>query len=323
MKKLVSQLLKWGVSAALVWWLLRQIGLSRIFGLLRQADPLWLTAGFTLFLLSHVLGSVQWRLLLREEDIRLPLRSVLSRYFAGLFFNNFLIGGAGGDVYRMLDVRKTSKNGTAAVSSVFLDRMMGFLVMSGFSVLAVPLALRLKHFEGTFWTSFFVMVFGWVFLLFFFFSKRFAKSFVWIFHWFIPHSIKIKMREVYCKIHAFGRRRALFIEIVLISLVVQSARIFTHYLIGRSLGVKVSPVYYFLFIPIIAIMATLPISIGGIGMREQTGVVLFRLVGMTAVQAVAVEFLSYLVAIGTSVPGGVLFALRGWIHPDKRKESHR
>ena len=136
--------------------------------------------------------------------------------------------------------------------------------------------------------------------------------------------MQVKMREVYRKIHAFGRHKALFIRILLISLAVQSARILTHYLVARSFGITVPPITYFLFIPIIAIMAALPITIGGIGLREQTGVVLFSLVGMTAVQAVAVEFASYLIAIATSFPGGIIFAARGGFHrPNEHKESSR
>ena len=322
MKKLLGQLLKWAVSAALVWWLLRQIGLGRIFGMIRSADAGWLAAGFFLFLSSHVLGTIQWRLLLRDEAVHLPFRQLLSSYFAGLFFNNFLIGGAGGDVFRMVDIRNSSGKGISAVSSVLLDRMMGFLVMSGSTALAIPLAMRLKPFGGAFWTPFLVMMIGWLFFLFFFFSKRFAKLFTWAIHPFIPAKIQVKMREVYRKIHAFGRKRSLFCRIILISFAVQSARIATHYLVARSLGILISPIYFFLFIPIIAIMATLPISIGGIGLREQTGVVLFGLVGMTAVQAVAVEFISYLVAIGTSIPGGIVFAFKGLSrHRTEIKES--
>jgi uncharacterized protein (TIRG00374 family) len=323
MKKLAGQLLKWGVSIALVWWLLHRIGLKMIFDLLKQADPLWIAAGLILFFLSHLLGSAQWRNILNSENIHLPFRRVSSSYFVGLFFNNFLIGGAGGDVFRMLDVSRCSKKGTGTVSSVLLDRMMGFLVMSGMTVLAVPIAMRMKQFGGAFWTPFFIMVIGWVFLLSFFFCKRFAKLFTWVVRPFIPAKMQVKMREVYRNIHAFGRQPSLFIRTVLISLAVQSARIMTHYLVALSFGIKVQPVYFFLFIPIIAIMATLPISIGGIGLREQTGVVLFTLVGMTAVQAVAVEFASYLVAIGTSIPGGFLFAARGMHRSIENKESHR
>jgi len=323
MKKLAGQLFKWGVSVALVWWLLHRIGLKMIFGLVRNADPLWIAAGLLLFFLSHLLGSLQWKRLLESEEIHLSFRRVASCYFTGLFFNNFLIGGAGGDVFRMLDVGRRSKRGTGTVSSVLLDRMMGFLVMSGMTVLAVPVVMRMKDFGGTFWTPFIVMVAGWVFLLSFFFSKRFAKLFTWVIHPFIPVKMQVKMREVYRKIHAFGRQHSLFVRVVLISLAVQSARILTHYLVALSFGITVPPVYYFLFIPIIAIMAMLPISVGGIGIREQTGVVLFSLVGMTAVQAFAVEFVSYLVAIATSLPGGFLFAMKGMRHSTQKKESLR
>jgi uncharacterized protein (TIRG00374 family) len=311
MKRIVGQILKVAVSTVLVWWLLRRIGILNVAGMLRRADPIWLLAAFWLFFASHWLGSLQWRLLLQAEDIRLPLWRTLSIYFTGLFFNNFLIGGMGGDVFRMLDVHNSSRKGTSAVSGVLLDRLMGFLVLSGISVLAVPFVLGVRRFIPSFWGGFAAMVFGWVFLLFFFFNKRFAKLFTWMFHWMIPHPAKTHMREVYRKIHAFGRQRGLFLRVLGISLVVQSARVFTHYLAGRSLGIPVPPVYYFLFIPIVAIMASLPVSIGGLGLREQTGVVLFTAVGMTAVQAVAVEFLSYLIAIASSVPGGVVFAVRG------------
>jgi glycosyltransferase 2 family protein len=321
LKKTAGQCLKLLVSAVLVWWLLRRIGIGRIAGLLRNADGAWLLVSCSVFFASHLLGSLQWRLLLKAEDIRLGWWRTVSFYFIGLFFNNFLIGGMGGDVFRMVDVRKCSKKGTAAVSGVVLDRMMGFLALSGIAVLAVPLALASGRFRPSLFGGFVAMVLGWLFLLLFFFSKRFAKPLTRLFSWLIPDSIGAKMREVYRKIHAFGRQRRLFIQVTAISFAVQALRVLTHYFAGRALGITVSPLYYFLFIPLIAIMASLPISIGGLGLREQTGVVLFAAAGMSAVQAVAVEFLSYLIAIGTSLPGGAAFAIRGKFQRSNPKEE--
>jgi glycosyltransferase 2 family protein len=323
-RRIGMKFLKIAGSIALVWWLLRRIGLERIAGLMGRADPVWLSAAFLLFLLSHLLGTIQWRMLLQEEDIRPSGRMLLECYFTGLFFNNFLIGGAGGDVYRMLDMGRHSRKGTSAVSAVVLDRMMGFLIMSGLSVAAIPFALSHHPFGRAFWLPFLSMVLGWCFLCFFFFNKRFAKPFTRLVRPFLPAKLQVKMREVYRKINAFGRKKRLFLGVAAVSIGVQSARILTHYLVGRSLGVTVSPVFYFLFIPIIAILATLPLTIGGIGLREQSGVVLLGLVGVTALQAVAVEFLAYLVAIGTSLPGGVSFMLkRGSPRAHPIKESRR
>ena len=99
-------------------------------------------------------------------------------------------------------------------------------------------------------------------------------------------------------------------KIVMLSLIIQSARIMTHYLLSRSLGVSISASCFFLVVPLIAIMATLPVSIGGIGLREQTGVVLFGAFGMAESQAFSTEFLAYLVAVCSSLPGGILFMVR-------------
>ena len=80
-----------------------------------------------------------------------------------------------------------------------------------------------------------------------------------------------------------------------------------HFIVALSLGVRLHPMVFFLVIPIIAIIASIPVSLGGIGMREQTGVLLFGLFGVTAVLAFSVELLAYLIAVSASIPGGVIF----------------
>ena len=95
-----------------------------------------------------------------------------------------------------------------------------------------------------------------------------------------------------------------------VSVIVQSLRILTHYVLACSLGIRVHPILFFIIVPFIAIMASLPVSLGGIGMREQTGVILFGLVGIAAIQAFSVEFLAYLSAVASSLPGGLIFLMR-------------
>lgn len=307
MKNTLATCLKVFVSCLLAWLLLRQIGLQRIWEVITRVDRVGLCAAVLVFTASHFLGSAQWRYLLHAENVDMPFVQCLSIYFVGLFFNNFLVGGIGGDVFRILDVRRISKKSTSAVSAVFLDRLMGFLVMSGISVISIPFALRGCSFGPFLWISFAVLIGGWCFSLFFLFNKPFARFMTGLIRVWIPKKIEIKAVEIYNKIHGFGRNRALFLRIMGVSTVVQVMRIITHYLLALALGVSIPAVYFFLIIPIIALAASLPISFGGIGLREQTGVVLLGAAGMTSVQAVSVEFLAYLVAIISSVPGGLIF----------------
>ena len=59
----------------------------------------------------------------------------------------------------------------------------------------------------------------------------------------------------------------------------------------------------------------MPISLGGIGIRENAGVLLFSRVGMPSATAFSMELLAYLVGLAASLPGGLLFLFRGMRKP--------
>jgi len=298
------------VSGSLIAFLLHRVGIDRLAEQLSLVNLLWLTSAVLVFMLSHFLGSFQWTLLLHADGIPLPWTKALQFYFVGLFFNNFLISGLGGDLFRMVDVKRYSRKGAVAVSTVFLDRFMGLLVLSSLALLVSPVITVLWGFPLRFQVILVVFSVGWLLVLLIFFNRRFARFLTWGVRRMIPRNLEIKGRTVYNHIHAFGRKRKLFLTVILISLVVQSMRVLTHYLLARSFHVSLPILYFFLIIPVIAITASLPVSLGGLGIRENAGVMLFGLVGMTEIQAFSVEFLAYLVAIFCSLPGGLLFVFR-------------
>ena len=273
----------------------------------QSANIGWLAAAFLIFTASHLLGSVQWWLLLSSEDVRIPWKTCLSYYYVGLFFNNFLIGNLGGDVFRVLDIHRYSEDSSSAVSTVFLDRLAGLFVLSGMAVLTAPWLLLRGEIRTTLQLPLVLLVTGWIILLLLLFSRRFATPFVWIIRRLLPVRWTVKARDVYYKIYTLKKKSRLVGRILLISFFVQGLRIMMHFIVALSLGVRLHPMVFFLVIPIIAIIASIPVSLGGIGMREQTGVLLFGLFGVTAVLAFSVELLAYLIAVSASIPGGVIF----------------
>jgi uncharacterized protein (TIRG00374 family) len=309
-RKILIQGFKIVFSGLLIVLILHRIGIARVVEHIHSSDLIWVCGALILFGASHLMGSYQWLILLRSEGITVSWRKTVSFYFVGLFFNNFLIGNLGGDVFRMVDVRRLSKNGTGAVSTVFFDRFAGLFVLSGMAVVAAPWMITQGDIRFHLRLPILGLIIGWGFVLFLLFNRKFARPFAWLIRLMIPHHIMLKAREVYEKIFILGRDKALLLRVLCLSIVVQSARIMTHYFLGRSLGVTLSPLYYFLIIPIVAVMASLPLSVGGIGLREQTGVVLFGAVGIAALQAFSLEFMAYLVAIVSSLPGGIVFMLR-------------
>lgn len=95
-------------------------------------------------------------------------------------------------------------------------------------------------------------------------------------------------------------------------------RIGVHVLVGRALGLDVETAYFFLLVPLLAVVASLPISFNGIGVREGAGILLFGLVGLDRGSAFSLQFTTYLVAFAVSLIGGVVFLVR---IPHRRAES--
>jgi len=74
--------------------------------------------------------------------------------------------------------------------------------------------------------------------------------------------------------------------------------------------VKLAAGYYFLFVPVLAALVSLPISLNGLGIREGASVVLFQLAGLTREEAFTIPFLTYLLSVFISLLGGLIFVTR-------------
>ncbi len=74
-----------------------------------------------------------------------------------------------------------------------------------------------------------------------------------------------------------------------------------------SIGFDVSFVYFLAFVPLIGLSASLPISFGGLGVREKLGIYLFAFIHPSGSLAAANQFLASIVGILVSLIGGVFF----------------
>jgi hypothetical protein len=133
-------------------------------------------------------------------------------------------------------------------------------------------------------------------------------------------SVRTRLKGVYESAYAYRSQPRLLWSVTGIAMIVQILRVLVHYEVAVALGIDIPMRYYFLFIPVIAILIALPISINGIGVRENAGVFFFRQVGVTPPEAFSMGFLAYLVGVAVSLVGGVLFLIRGKVERDLLRE---
>lgn len=111
------------------------------------ADPvaLWHTAdrgmmalAFGAFGLGVLLAAFRWMVLLVHVGVPLSYSVVVRLTFIGLFFNLFVPGGVGGDLIKMVYLRKDAgENYAEAILTVLLDRILGLAGLLSLAVLGL------------------------------------------------------------------------------------------------------------------------------------------------------------------------------------------
>ena len=313
MKRIIATLFKISVTLGLLYWVFTRHDISRIF----EASPLWILLAIAVFILSNVIGALQWQLLMKGQGIETGFPRALNLYFIGVFFNTILPGALGGDVVKIYSVSRVERKGREGLAATFVDRFAGFFVMS---LSAIGASLTLIFWGETVASGIqeYIVV---VFLLFLvasviLFSRRVSRV---IYEVLLARlslmGLRDKFRECHEYFHAYRKQYALAGQVILLSVAIQFLRIYVHYLCARAIGFDVSLVYFLLFVPLIALAAVVPVSFGGLGVRESTGRFLFATVASLKVidpagsLAVATQLLASLVGILVGLIGGLMFAL--------------
>jgi hypothetical protein len=229
---------------------------------------------------------------------------LISSYFVGLFFNNFLPTGMGGDVVRIYDVAKYSRQPSASAASVIAERALGSFAQGLIALFGLALGYEMaKSFSAAIMALFLGLC---LLLLVLLFGERWARRL----NLPDPFSLKSKALRVLESISFCLRNKPVAIWVVCVSLLFHAMVVLINYLIFRALGANVSLVSCFLLIPIISVITLLPISINGLGVREGAYIYFFGRLGLSTMESVAASLLFFFLLTLVSLIGGVIFALR-------------
>jgi len=297
------------LSVALMAFLFARIPFSSVASALTHASRPWLVAAFLVLVASNVLGSWQWDQLLAAVGIQIPFWKVCAYYHVGLFFNNFLPANIGGDLVRIADATRYDTTPATAFSTVLMDRMVGTVALAGLALVTTLPAIDRFHLTLAYLALVGFFVFS-VIMIWAVFHPGLLPALERVLARIGLGSLKPHLDDLAARLADFRDQRGLMLRLVAVALIVQVSRIAVHVLVARSLGLHIALAYFFLFVPLLAVIVSLPISLNGIGLREGAGVVLFGLIGVGRTQAFALQFTTYLVAVAVSLLGGLIFLVR-------------
>ena len=120
----------------LVWLVLKLPDPAALWWQIVHANKILLLLGATCYTLAVAVSALKWGVLLRAAGISLPIGRLLSFQWMAEFFNNFLPAQVGGDVMRGYAVAVDTKRTADAAASVLIDRFIGLMVFMLFAALA-------------------------------------------------------------------------------------------------------------------------------------------------------------------------------------------
>lgn len=315
-------LVKIGLSFVLFAYVVAKVSPGSVWSLLRAAQPRLLILAAVLFLFSNLVGSWLWARLLRAQGVPIPYAKAAAYYFVGLFFNNFLPSNIGGDIARISDASKYAPHVSPVFSATLMDRLIGVLAI-GFLALVASIAVLDRLHLYALWGIMLLIFLVAVGLFAAVFNRGILEAVERPFRWFGARRIEAGIRRLMDDLHGYRSQGSTLATAFTASTVVQVSRILVHYIVGLSLGVRVAVSYYFLFVPILAALISLPISLNGIGVREGAAVVLFQMTGMTRQESFAIPFLTYVLSVLISLLGGLIFLTRPPRHALSRHLERR
>jgi uncharacterized protein (TIRG00374 family) len=313
-KKALLQLVKMAVSVGLIVFLVVKLSPARLVADLERVRIDHLVISTIIFFLSVVAGAYQWHLLLKAGGILLSFGKTARVYFIGMFFNNFLPAGVGGDVVKIYDVSRIGNDPYQVFAVTMLDRIIGIAGLCALALTASCLVLpgpRPPHLR-----LYIILFAGCVApVLALVLNRRLSRGVRSLFCRIRVWGLGTRFDAIFHHLGGYRRLRSLLAKLTAIAVGVQFLRVVTHVLVARSLGITVTNadfVQFFVFVPLLSLLMILPISINGLGVREGAGVLLFAQIGFTDRQALLMELITYAIMVVVSMLGGLFFLQRNF-----------
>jgi len=291
MKKHLLIFIKIVISATIIILILNKLNFSNFSDAFRQIDIKYILISALMLILNFILITYRWQLLLFSQKINIRFYELSKINLIGYFFNNFLLGTNGGDLVKIYYIaKKEASKKTTAITTVFLDRLTGFASFLFIATIMCTISFDMRFKKNL--LLFFGICYIVIFIFFLVFNKQFIKRL-------LPHFLITKFSkfthifiEIYDSIQLFRSKKKDLLIIFIISIAAQFFLICSLFFIGLSIGINVVFYNYLTFIPIIQTIASIPVSLSGLGLMEGSYVYFFKLLGISVEKSFALSLIA-------------------------------
>ena len=271
-----------------------------------------LLGALCVYVASMSIVAWRWQLLLAAQGIRIGLWRLTRYYLIGFFFNNFLPSSIGGDVARIMQVRQDGCPLELGFSSVFVERLTGFLAMALLAVCSMGFLAGVFKDMPMLVGGTVALAVGFVGVALVCFERHAAGVAMGLRARIRWRRVGEPARRVFDAVHAYRARAGTLAAVFMISLAYQAVLGGVTYWVMRATGLDAPFLVVFALMQIASMAGVIPITLETAGVREGLYVLLVgEMMGYDRALTLAAIVLVRVVGIVGSALGGVAFMLGG------------
>src|SRR4051812_17229085 len=293
---------RWLATAGLIVWLALSTKWRLVGSTFATASIPWLLVAAATYIGSQLASVMRWSLLVRAAGVLVTRRRLLAAYFEGMFVNICLPTTVGGDVMKVLRVGG-AQNKTVVAGTVVADRASGLGAL--FSLLIVGLLLKFNY-VGVVGAPLVVAAL----LILMLVAIRVLGAGVLAINgargqrggW-----LRSQLRRVTGLVPAGVWQlltRAPWLRVIAWAFVVQGLGVAAVAAAARAIQLDVSLVEILVATTTVSLVAALPLSVAGVGVREASLPLLLAADGVPREQAIALAITWSAIVLAVGLIGG-------------------
>ena len=289
---------------ALLIVLLLFLPLDELRAAFSRVPPGVFAGAIAIYLGLHLIGATKWRIVVNASGAGMGWLYAVRFYYAGLFGNTFLPSIIGGDVVRAGLALRHVRSKTGLVLGSVVDRLvdiLGLAAVAGLGVMLIPSALDERSRR----------IFTGLFLVFAVAAGGAILGGIVLLRRGLPFRIRRRIAKLRTAARSMAERPWVVLASFLMGMILQTSLVVVAAWLGRLAGIDASLRVWLFVWPLAKISALVPITQGGLGVREAAQAVLFAPFGVSAVLAVAASLLFQGVIVSGGLIGGLLSFLMG------------
>ena len=288
------------LSVGLVWYVASKFDLKDALAQLRNLTVGALVATLAIYYVQLLTAALRYREFLGVMGAKFSVRRSVDATLIGYFFSQTFISFVGGDAMRLLRTNKAGIQFGTAAKAIVLDRASGFAGQVLLILLVLPFTLPRISDVNMRLSLLGVVGAGVIGALAVLAASRLPA---------VARRVKIvnTIADVSGRVIrriATWRGCAAFFGF---SLLINFLNLALFYVIGQGLGVQLRFLDCLVLLPPVFLIAMLPISVAGWGVREGLVIVALGLAGVPPSSSLAISVCFGLGLIVISLPGGILW----------------